>query len=41
MEQEKYRHELKHYIRYADYLTLKNRLKVVARPDLNTDAMGR
>lgn len=41
MKQEKYRNELKHYISYSDYLAIKHRLQVVAKPDVNTDATGK
>ena len=34
------RHEHKFYINYADYLQLRSRLSVVAKPDKNTDETG-
>lgn len=33
MTEPKFRHEFKHYINQSDYLALRNRLKVIAKPD--------
>ena len=42
MEQEKhYRHELKYGIPFADYLSLRGRLRAVMAPDPHVDASGR
>ncbi len=38
---QKLRHELKHYINFCDYLSLKQRLKVIATPDKNADLNGK
>ncbi len=35
-----YRHELKHYINYMDYLVLKSRLSLTARPDPHAGPNG-
>ena len=41
MEQNKrYRHELKFAIPYGDYLSLRERLRLVMKPDRHTDASG-
>jgi len=41
MEQEKrYRHELKYFIPYTEYLVLRNRLKLVMKPDPHTGPDG-
>lgn len=40
MQGKKFRHELKHYINMADYITLKQRLKVVMTPDPNVVESG-
>lgn len=37
MQQTKYRHEIKHYINIADYLSIRNRLKHIMSPDKNSD----
>lgn len=34
------RHELKHTITYSDYLAIRNRLKVIAKPDINVSDNG-
>lgn len=38
MTQAKYRHELKHFINYSDYLQIKNRLKFIASLDKFADS---
>ncbi|CDM69044.1 hypothetical protein CM240_1886 [Clostridium bornimense] len=37
----KFRHELKHYITYGDYLVIRQRLNVVAKHDRNANNHGR
>lgn len=39
-EEQRYRHELKHYINYFDYLELVSKLKYVAKVDENAKADG-
>jgi len=34
------RHEFKHTITYSDYLAIRNRLKVIAKPDINASDKG-
>ncbi len=41
MHQAKLRHELKHSINYADYIALRQRLKLIARQDPNVDEDGK
>ncbi|MDF2985889.1 MAG: hypothetical protein K0R50_1399 [Eubacterium sp.] len=41
MHQPKLRHELKHSINYADYITLRQRLKLIAQQDPNVDENGK
>ena len=36
----KFRHEHKHYINYIDYLVIQSKLKVIMKPDANTNADG-
>lgn len=36
----KFRHEIKHYINIADYITLKQRLKFIAKQDSHVDDTG-
>lgn len=36
----KFRHEHKHYINYMDYLVIQSKLKVIMKPDANTNADG-
>lgn len=40
MTEQKYRHELKHYINMVDYMELRSRLRHVARPDPNAGPDG-
>lgn len=40
MSDQHYRHELKHFINYGDYLSLKSRLKQVAKQDDHVDENG-
>lgn len=40
MNQPKLRHELKHSINYADYITLRRRLKLIAKQDPNVNENG-
>ena len=35
-----FRHEYKHYISFSDYLSLRQRLRAVAHPDINSDVNG-
>lgn len=37
----KFRHELKHFINYSDYLQIKNRLRFIAKLDNSSVADGR
>ena len=37
----KFRHELKHYRTYSDYLTIRQRLNIVARHDRNVNNDGK
>lgn len=41
MEKLKLRHEIKHEISISDYIALRNRLKLIAQKDSNTDERGR
>ncbi|EJP6472389.1 polyphosphate polymerase domain-containing protein [Clostridium botulinum] len=36
----KFRHELKYYINYNDYIAVRNRIKYVLKPDRNADERG-
>jgi hypothetical protein len=40
MAEQKYRHELKHYINIIDCMELRSRLKYIAKPDPNADEDG-
>ncbi len=40
MHETKFRHELKHYINYSDWMQLRGRLKHLAKPDENTGPTG-
>ena len=37
-EDAKFRHELKHYINYSDYLSIRNRLRTIMHIDKNADS---
>lgn len=41
MEENKYRHEYKHYINEGDYISIRNRLNAIADKDLNAGASGK
>lgn len=41
MTNSKFRHEIKHYINYSDYLSLRNRLGAVVNLDVNVDKTGK
>lgn len=41
MAKPRFRHEIKHYINYSDYLSLRNRLRVVINSDSNVDNVGK
>jgi len=41
LAEHKYRHEFKYLIDYADYLSIKQRLKAVLKPDKHADADGK
>ncbi len=40
MPERKFRHEKKHSINYGDYVALRNRLRIVAKPDSNVGCDG-
>ena len=41
MNTPKYRHEIKHFINYSDYLQIRNRLKHIASIDTSSTSNGR